>query len=411
MNIWLIDHYGVPPKYYPLAKPTLFAKYLIKAGHNVKIFAASSVHNSNINLLTENINYKEIIEDGINYVLIKCHQYNGNGIKRIINMQEFSFKLKYVCNRYKRPDVIIATSMTLSACARSIKLAKKYGCKKIAQIGDLWPESLVAYKLLSKYNPIVIYMRHIEKWIYKNADRVIFYMRGGYDYINERRWNKQIPASKIAYINNGVDLKQFRYNVDHYVIDDDDLINNKLFKVVYVGSIRMVNNVGILLDAAKLIKNKKIKILIWGEGDERSILEKRIIDDHIDNVVFKGKVDKKFIPYIVSKSNLNIIHNTSTPILKYGMSMNKIFDYLAAGKPILTTFYSNYNPVVESGAGMQIINQNPKEIAYQIDRFASMENDDYSEYCKKASEASKRYDYEILTNELIDVINSINNSQ
>lgn len=53
MNIWLINHYAVPPKYYPLARPTLFAKNLMAKGHTVTVFAASSVHNSDVNLITD----------------------------------------------------------------------------------------------------------------------------------------------------------------------------------------------------------------------------------------------------------------------------------------------------------------------------------------------------------------------
>ena len=56
MNIWLINHYAVPPKYYPLARPTLFAKNLMAMGHTVTVFAASSVHNSDVNLITDGRN-------------------------------------------------------------------------------------------------------------------------------------------------------------------------------------------------------------------------------------------------------------------------------------------------------------------------------------------------------------------
>lgn len=38
MDIWLINHYAVPPKYYPLARQTCFARYLMAMGHTVTIF-------------------------------------------------------------------------------------------------------------------------------------------------------------------------------------------------------------------------------------------------------------------------------------------------------------------------------------------------------------------------------------
>ena len=178
MKIWIIDHYSVPVKYYPLARNTNFAKNFMKMGHEVLIFAASTVHNSAINLIEDNSKYKEIVDDGVKYVLVHCHQYSGNGLKRVLNMLEFARKLEPVCEQFSKPEVILSTSMTLQACKKGIQLGKKYACKTIAQITDLWPESLVAYKIVSNKNPITKILRKIEKWIYVNADQIVFSMGG-----------------------------------------------------------------------------------------------------------------------------------------------------------------------------------------------------------------------------------------
>ena len=79
MNIWLINHYAVPPQHYPLARPTNFAKYLMQMGHTVKVFAASTVHNSDKNLITDGAPYREEVVDGVSYVYIKCRDYQGDG--------------------------------------------------------------------------------------------------------------------------------------------------------------------------------------------------------------------------------------------------------------------------------------------------------------------------------------------
>ena len=67
MNIWIINHYAVPTKYYPLARPANFAKYLIRMGHHVTIFAASTVHNSDINLINNHSLFKTEKIDDIQY--------------------------------------------------------------------------------------------------------------------------------------------------------------------------------------------------------------------------------------------------------------------------------------------------------------------------------------------------------
>lgn len=404
MNIWIIDHYSVPIKYYPLARQRNFAKYLIKKGHSVTIFAASSVHNSYVNLIEDNADYREYFDDEIKYVLVKCHSYQKNGLKRIFNMFEFAYKLKRVCDGYSKPDIVIATSMTQLACAQGIRLARKYGCKVIAQITDLWPETIVSYGVASRNNPIVVMLRFLEKWTYKNADKIIFSMEGAYDYIKEQGWDMDIPRGKVYFINNGVDKSDFTYNANEYVLDDEDLKDDSYFKVIYTGSIRKVNNLDKILDVAKNIQKKYIKFIIFGDGDERSRLEKRLIEENIKNVIFKGKVDKKFIPYIVQCADLNYAHNDQSSIFRYGISFNKIFDYFAAGKPIISDFYANYNPIAMEKAGINVQSGDPIKIAYAIEELSQLSDDDYKAYCSNAKAASEKYDFKRLTDYLEEII-------
>ena len=405
MRIWLINHYAVPPRYYPLARQNYFAKYLMRAGHEVTIFAASTVHNSDLNLIEDDTPYREDVVDGVHYVLIRCKSYHGNGVSRILNMLEFARKLPGVCNKYPRPDAIVATSMPPMSCAAGIKLARKYGCRGIAEIADLWPESIVAYGIAGPRNPAVLYLRRLEKWIYKKADAVVFTMEGAYDYILEQGWEREIPRSKVHYINNGVDLEQFRYNREHFTVDDPDLTDPDTFKVIYTGSIRKVNNLGLLLDAAKAVRDPRVRFLIWGDGDEREALQQRVAEENISNVVFKGRVEKKCVPYITSCADLNIAHNTPSSLFRFGISFNKLFDYLAAGKPVLSDFPCPYNPAVLLHASLCVDDPTAQNIAQAVTQVAAMEREQYNELCSNAEKAAVEYDFRNLTNKLLQVIN------
>lgn len=407
MNIWLINHYAVPPKYYPLARPANFAKYLMAMGHTVTIFAASSVHNSTMNLITDGRRWREETVDGVHYVYIKCCDYQGSGLKRIYNICEFAWKLPGVCKHFPKPDAIVATSMPPTSCAMGVHLGRKWGCKTVAEIADLWPESIVAYGIAGPHNPAVLALRRLEKWIYKKADALIFTMEGAYDYIVEQGWEKEIPRAKVHYINNGVDLEQFDYNKEHFRVEDADLDEPDTFKVVYTGSIRKVNNLGLLLDAAKNVKDSRVKFLIWGDGDERAALEQRVREEHIGNVVFKGKVEKKYIPSIVSRADLNFAHNDPSPLFRFGISFNKLFDYLAAGKPVLCDFPCPYNPAVTYGAGIEATDTQPQQIAKAIDALVTSAEQEWQSYCANARRAAEDYDFKRLTDKLIAVIESI----
>lgn len=407
MNIWIIDHYSVPIEYYPLARQRNFAKYLMRQGHTVTIFAASSVHNSSINLVDGEKTHTEVLDDNLRYVLIKCHSYKGNGCGRIYNMLEFAYKLKNVCDQYQKPDVIIATSMTQFACAQGIRMARDYGCKVIAQITDLWPETIVAWGLASRYNPIIIALRYLEKWTYRNADRIIFSMAGAYDYIREQGWEKDVPLNKVHYINNGVDLEDFNYNAENYKLQDKDLQDTNSFKVVYAGSVRKDNNLDKLLDIAKCVQNKAVKFLVFGDGDELEHLKQRVLNERIVNVVFKGRVKKRYIPYIVRCANLNYAHNNQLKIFKYGISLNKVFDYFAAGKPILSDFYAKYNPILEEDAGINVESGKSDAVAKAIEKIATMSSEDYNRYCENAKRASQKYSFQTLTERLEKIIKEL----
>lgn len=407
MNIWLINHYAVPPKYYPLARQTYFAKYLMAMGHTVTIFAASSVHNSDVNLITDGRKWREETVDGVHYVYIKCCDYQGNGLKRIYNICEFAWKLPGVCKQFPKPDAIVATSMPPTSCAMGVRMGRKWGCKTVAEIADLWPESIVAYGIAGPHNPAILALRRLEKWIYKRADALVFTMEGAYDYITEQGWEKDIPRSKVHYINNGVDLEQFDYNKEHFQVEDTDLDDPDTFKVVYAGSVRLANHVGLIVDAAKKVKDPRIRFLIWGAGDEVEPLRRRVIDENITNVVIKGRADKTEIPYITSRADATIMHPASSRVLRFGVSYNKMFEALAAGRPIISPFSCKYNPATQRNAGVSCKDGDAADIAASVEKIASLPPEEYRALCVNARKGAEDYDFRVLTQKLLNVIGEI----
>ena len=403
MNIWLINHYAVPPKYYPLARPTLFAKNLMAMGHTVTVFAASSVHNSDVNLITDGRKWRAETVDGVHYVYIKCCDYQGSGLKRIYNICEFAWKLPGVCKQFPKPDAIVATSVPPTSCAMGVRMGRKWDCKTVAEIADLWPESIVSFGIAGPHNPAVIALRRLEKWIYKNAGAVVFTMEGAYDYIVEQGWENEIPRSKVYHINNGVDLEQFDYNTEHFRVDDPDLDDPDTFKVVYTGSIRLVNNLGLLLDVAGHLKERRVKFLIWGSGDEREALEQRVRGEGLSNVVFKGRVEKKYVPAIVSRADLNVMDmQEKNELFRFGISPNKLFEYFAAERPVLMYQLDRYNPAMEYRAGF--VAQNKDELVSCIETLAGGQQWEAGWTPACSRKAAEAFSYQTLTAELIKIL-------
>lgn len=383
----------------------------MRMGHTVTIFAASMVHNSEINLITDQSLYREETVDGIPYVYIKTRFYNSNGTDRIRNMFQFARRLPEVCRHFDRPDVIVASSATPPACMAGIKLAKRYDCRGIAEISDLWPEGFVAYGLIDKGNLLLKLMYAYERRMYTKADAIIFTMEGGRDYIIGKGWDTDhggpVDLRKVYHINNGVDMEVFDSNREHYQIDDCDLDDNSIFKAVYTGSVRLVNNIGVLVGVAECLKKRgsnNIKILIYGDGDERESLCALAKERHLDNIVFKGNVEKKYIPFILSKCDLNLMHYGSTQIVQYGVSLNKSFEYLASGKPILSNIKPNYDYIATNGCGISDNFQTAEEYANAIITFSKMQREQYKNYCNNARKIAEQYDFAKLAGRLLSII-------
>ena len=394
-----------------------FAKYLTQAGYNVKVFAASSLHNSDENLISNKQMFLESEFEGLSYVYVRAGNYKGNGMSRIKNMLEFSGRLRSVFKKLARkegrPDVLCVASPHNFVCMPSLRYSKKAKIPCIVEVADLWPESIVAYFPKFQKNPAIALMYSLEKWMYKRADRIIFTMEGGAEYICDKGWGKKIDLSKVKHINNGVNLELFDAQAKENIVQDSDLDDETTFKIIYAGSIRHANGLGSLLDIAKFIasKNQQIKFLIWGDGDQKESLEKRAVDEQIDNVTFKGRVEKKYIPYITSKAQLLLLHYDSVyeRIFKYGGSQNKFFEYLASGRPILSDIEIGYSIISKYKAGVEVDSQNPEDIANAIDQVLKMPIEEIEQMGKNARAAAEDYDYKVLADKFIHVLEEMLN--
>ena len=411
-NIWIWNHYATNMIEDKAGRHYWLAEKLILNEYKPTIFCASTLHNTDDNIDTEGNIFIQKESENIPFVIVKTPQYSGNGKKRIINMISFYKNLfptaKEYANKYGKPDVILASSVHPLTLVAGIKIAKKFGVPCICEVRDLWPESIVAYGSLKRNSVITKILYLGEKWIYKNADSVIMTWEGGKQYIIDQGWDKQIDLNKIKHISNGVIIDSFDKNSQDYVTIDSDLDDNNFKNLVYAGSIRKVNNLGLLLDSAKIIQDydQKIRFLIYGSGDEKEMLEQRCKNEDISNVIFKGRVEKKMVPSILKRSYANILHNSSTSLDKYGQSQNKFFEYLAAGRAIVQTYTTGYSILEKYNCGFSATDQNPENVARTI--LEACKNDEQARQMgENARKAAHEFDFKNLTNKLIEVIENV----
>lgn len=413
-KIWIINQYNMPPEYGHLNRHYNFGKYLKRLGYEPFVFVGSFLHNTKLQMIKDKSICKKYKNCEYPYFFVKTCDYSKNKFKRVYAMFEFYRNLFKATKDMGKPDVVLGSSAHPLAAIAAINLSKKYGCQSIVEVRDLWPESFVSYNIINKSNPILKALYAGEKWIYKNADQLIFTMEGGRDYIIDKGWDKDnggpIDLQKVHHINNGVDLEVFEYNKKHYILEDEDLESDDIYKLVYVGSLRKANDsVWRLIEVAESFKEKgysDIKLLMYGDGGEREKIESYCKEKKLDNVIIKGYVDKKYIPNILSQCDLNVLNCSSWSVLKYGGSQNKLFDYLASGHPIISGENSKYSIVKKYNCGISKEFENLEALEKAILDIKALDSNSKKNMNLNILKVANKYDYTCLTKKLIQIIES-----
>lgn len=406
--IWIVNEYNGPN--YKRTRQTILSQYLEKCGYKVYLISGSSDYKGEDNYISntsEKIKY--VNADGAKFYVIKTSNYQ-RGSERVLVAIQFQYRLWKLRNKLPKPDVIVSDFAGLFGNI-FLKWKKRYGTKIIFDILDLWPEGFVDMGYLKKDAIPTKILYKLEHKSYREADGIIFSFQGGREYIIDKGWSSEkggdVNTSNIGYLNNGVDLETVDKQKNQYILKDPDLDSDK-FKVVYLGSVSAFNGLDVLIETAKLLQDNgknNIHILIYGYGNQEERLKEMVKSYRLNNVSFKGKLDKKYAMNVLTRSNLNIFTFVDTPLLKYGTSPNKLFMYFASGRPVLSMIRPAYDLVEGNHCGISVSN-NPEDVMNAILKFCNMGNIEYEFYCQNSRKTAEEYDYKKLVNVLIEKIES-----
>lgn len=407
-TIWIINKDAAPSHEYAThIRSTREALYLQSKGYNVKIICGNRVHNTSI-IHPVKAGYSVERHDGVNYVFVRTISYGNSTFRRVLSYFFFSLQILKL-RELPTPDIIIHDTKTpfdmfIAYYAKYIK------AKYIVDVEDLWPRMFEFMGFMKKRNPILKILYRMERRLYTMADHVVFTMEGGADYITDHEWDLKnggpINLEKVHYVNNGIVLDEFEQNKKKNQIEDPDLKNDSIFKVVYLGSIRKANNLISLIEAAKfLLPYKPIKILIYGDGPDRPLLEEKCEKEHITNVLFKEKwIEPQFVPYVLSNAQINIL-NYSLGWAYYGGSMNKMFMSFASGKPIVCNADLRYSEIKRNHLGVDGYLDTPDKYARGILSIYNLCEQEYFTMCQRSLEVAKKYDVPFLMKKFAEYCN------
>ena len=161
------------------------------------------------------------------------------------------------------------------------------------------------------------------------------------------------------------------------------------------------------MDVAKILGDG-YQFLVFGSGNCVEELQKRIDTEGISNVKFKGYVDNRYIPSILSRSSLNLLNYSGTAYnWSRGNSSNKLFEYLASGKPVLSTVKMGYDIIERFNCGTSVENTTPEEIAEKIKEIRNLGDESYASMCRNARKAAEEFDISALSDKYLSEIERI----
>ncbi len=373
-NLWIFNQYAITPDLAGGIRHYAISRNLAARGYRITLFASGFNYQAREELkCSKHENFKIEVRDGVRFVWIKTLPYRKNNWKRIFNMLSYSWRCSRIYkkllkkNHVEKPGTIIGSSVHLFAVWTAFSISKRLKANFIMEVRDLWPMTLVEFRKNLKYHPAVAFFGILDRFLAKRAQKIISVLPRAHDYYKKYGIDKE----KVVWIPNGVDTSLY----DHDLKSPDKPAPKGHFKIMYTGTFGMEANIGTLLSAVKLVREKGLPLFVEliGSGEK----QKELMDTRdrwaLTNVEFREPVEKKKIPALLSTADALWIGSRKVKNLyKYEFSFNKLFECLASGKPILFSINSSYNPVKEAGAGITVPPEDPEALSEAITRLYEM---------------------------------------
>lgn len=355
-KVWYISKYALSPTQRGPSRQYSFSKYFALKGYETILISSNS---NGFHYEKFKGDYKFLKEDGFKHFILKGSKINlGFNLKRIYSWVLFEYRLLKFLKRktIQKEDTVIVSSLSILTFLSGVYLKRKYEVKLIVEVRDIWPQTLIEFKNLNKNNPLVLLLSAIEKKAYKEADVIVGSMG------NLGKHIKLVASGnehKFQYIPMGLDTS---------VLSEKEIKENRnddFFIVGYAGTIGRANKIDLILEAAKILKNKaKIKFEILGEGVFKDFYIKKY--NQLKNVEFLSKVEKSKVGKFLNKCDILLNPWEDNTLYQFGVSPNKWIDYMYAAKPIIVPFNGYKNIINEAKCGEFIETDKPQLLADTI---------------------------------------------
>ena len=369
MHILYVSQYFPPETGAPAARVSELARAWVEAGHQVTVLTGLPNHPTGI--VPPEYQHRVLVREdfhGVRVVRTWIYAAANRGLlRRSLAYASFAASATLWGQLHvARPDVLVATSPQFLCAVAGHAIARLRSLPFVFEVRDLWPESIVAVGALPEGHPIVRGLTLVERYLYRQADRIVVVT----DSFSSRLRERGVAANKIDVVKNGVDLERFVPG------SRDTPLRARLglagkFVVSYVGTHGMAHGLDRVLDvAAALRPQNQIRFLFVGEGAERPRLEARAKAEALDNVLFLGPLPRDAMSEVYATSNLCLVPLRKTELFQ-SVLPSKIFEILAMARPLLLSVDGEARALVEaSGGGVYVPPEDASAMAEAILRLA-----------------------------------------
>ena len=372
MHILYLHQYFATRKGMTGTRSYEFARYLVGKGHRVTMLA-SGLENREFPV-HEGEQYSEFETEGIRVVAIAA-AYNDpqvgtgiSGLQRMFKFFQFAWLACRVGKKLPSPNVVFATHTPLTIGLAGLNLAQYFKVPFIFEVRDLWPEALVNVGALK--NPLAIWwLERMAKKIYTGAKHIIALSPGMKDGIVRTG----VPADKVTVIPNASDLDLFSPDIDGSAQREQLGLKDR-FTAIYFGAMGLANGLEYVIEAARILskhRSNHIVLVLLGRGGKRAELEKLASKYELKNVIFSDSApDKEQLARIVAGCDVCLTIYRATK--EHTWSPNKMFDALAAGKPVLINVPGWLGETIEkNNCGRCLDARRPEKLADALEELAA----------------------------------------
>lgn len=366
--IWYVSKYVVTPESgEPASRGFALMREFSRLGYEAVIITSDSMGKFNAPVAQQPYELEE--HQGITLCRLRTLKYSqSKSLRRIFSWLHFEERLLRLPRRsLPEPDVIITSSLSLLTVLNGLRLRRKYHCRLIFEVRDIWPLTIIEEGGFSAYNPLVLALGGIEKLGYRKADAIVGTMPNLGPHV-EGVVGRELPTYCIPM---GVDTDALSATEPLPPQFVTDYIPTGKFIVGYAGSIGISNAMDSFFECVSSMQGERdVHFVVLGEGELRQSYLNRYGD--LPNLTFAPRVPKTMVNDFLTRCDILYLSVHDSRVWDYGLSLNKLIDYMLSGKPVIAS-YSGYPSMIdEADCGTFVPAGDIPALRAEIDRFREM---------------------------------------